>query len=90
MSKVNLTLVKQIIKDINLMCILFSATDILGIVNEFIQYVQNYFQYLCITTEPAIGDKNKSRKPWEETKRSKELLYVDHYFLNGWVYFSLG
>ena len=64
MSKINLTLVKQIIKDINLMCILFSATDILGIVNEFIQYVQNYFQYLCITIEPAIGDKNKSRKPW--------------------------
>ena len=25
-----------------------------------------------------------------KTKRSKELSYVDHYFLNGWVYFSLG
>ena len=23
-------------------------TDILGIVNEFVQYVQNYFQYVCI------------------------------------------
>ena len=26
-----------------------TSTDILGIVNEFIQYIQNYFQYLYIT-----------------------------------------
>ena len=25
-----------------------TSTDILGIVNEFVQYVQNYFQYLYI------------------------------------------
>ena len=69
------------------------STDILGIVNEFVQYVQSYFQYVEIPINvciPTIADKNISRKSRKETKRSKELLYMDRYFLNGWVYFSLG
>ena len=36
------------------------STYILGIVNEFVQYVQSYFQYLDTPT----GGKNKSRKSW--------------------------
>ena len=43
---VRLSLVEEIIKDANLMCI--SSTDIWGIMNKFVQYVQNYFQYLYI------------------------------------------
>ena len=45
---IRLSIFKQIIKDVNLMCIAFSVIDILGIVNEFIKYVQIYFQYLYI------------------------------------------
>ena len=40
-------LIKQIIKNVNLMCIAFSI-NILGIVNEFLQCVQSYFQYVYI------------------------------------------
>ena len=66
-----------------------TSTDILGIVNEFVQYVQNF--PICIRTHlPNIDDKNISKKSWQETKTSKELLYVDRSFLNVWVYFSLG
>ena len=48
---IRLSLIIQIIKEVNLMCISFSVkhTDILGIMIEFVQYVQNYFQYLYIT-----------------------------------------
>ena len=45
---VRLSLIEQIIKDANLMCISLSVkhfTDISGIMNEFVQYVQNYFEY---------------------------------------------
>ena len=45
---IRLSIFKQIIKDVNLMCIAFSVIDILGIVNEFIKYVQIYIQYLYI------------------------------------------
>ena len=46
---VKLLLIKQITKDVNLMCFQCqTSTDILGIVNEFVQHVQNYFQYLHI------------------------------------------
>ena len=47
-----LLLIKQIIKGVKLMWISFSvktSTYILGIMNEFVQNVQNYFQYLYIT-----------------------------------------
>ena len=64
-------------------------TEILGIVDEFVQYVQNYFRYVCIPISPKIDDKNISWNSWKETKRSKELLYFDRYFLYGWVHFSL-
>ena len=45
-----LSLIKQTTKDIYLMCIYsVSNTDrYLGIVNESVQYVQDYFQYVCI------------------------------------------
>ena len=46
-----LSLIKKIIKDVNSMCISCSfkrRTDILEIVNEFVQYVQYDFQYLYI------------------------------------------
>ena len=45
------SLIKQIFWDVNLMCISFNvktSADIVGIVNDFVQYVQNYFQYLYI------------------------------------------
>ena len=47
---VRLPLVEEIIKDANLTCISLcqTSTDIWGIVNEFVQYVQNYFQYVYI------------------------------------------
>ena len=51
--------------------------------NEFVQYVQSSFQYVYIPIQPTIGDKNIRSKE-KSHKRSKELLYVDHYFLNGW------
>ena len=44
---VRLSLIKQIIKNVNLMCIAFSAKHpqlyIFGIVNVFVEYVQNIF-----------------------------------------------
>ena len=46
---VGLSLIKQIIKDVNLIlhCIQCqTATDILEIENDFAQYVQNHFQYV--------------------------------------------
>ena len=47
-----LPLIEKIIKDTNLMSISFiqcqTSTDISGIVNEFVQYDQNYFQYVYI------------------------------------------
>ena len=54
-----------------------TSTDISWIVHSFVQYVQNYFQYVYIPIYPTIGDKNIGRKSWWETKRSKELLYLD-------------
>ena len=74
-----------------------TSTDILGIVNEFVQYVQNL--PICIRTHlPNIDDKNISKKSWQETKTSKELLYVDRYMFfkcmglfQPWLdYFSIG
>ena len=41
-----LPLIKRIIKDVNLMLLFIqcqTSTDILGVVNEFVQYVQYYF-----------------------------------------------
>ena len=41
-----LPLIKQIIKDVNLMLLFIqchTSTDILGMVNEFVQYVRYYF-----------------------------------------------
>ena len=35
-----------------------TCTDILGIVNEFVQFVQNYFQYVYIAILPEIEGKN--------------------------------
>ena len=46
-----LPLIKQIIKDINLICSAFSVKhpgDNFGSMNEFVQYVQKYFQYVYI------------------------------------------
>ena len=48
---VRLSLIKQFIKDKKFDVPLIqcqTSTDILEIVNEFVQYVQNYFQYLYI------------------------------------------
>ena len=46
---VRFSLIEQIIKNYNLMCIQCQiSTDILGFVNEFPQYVQNYFQYVYV------------------------------------------
>ena len=46
---VRFLLIEQIIKNYNLMCIQCQiSTDILGFVNEFPQYVQNYFQYVYV------------------------------------------
>ena len=36
-----------------------TSADIWGIVNEFVQYVQNGFQYVYIPIQPTVGDKNK-------------------------------
>ena len=36
-----------------------TSADIWGIVNEFVQYVQNGFQYVYISIQPTVGDKNK-------------------------------
>ena len=47
-----LLLIKQIIKGVKLIWISFivkTSTHILGIMNEFVQNVQYYFQYLYIT-----------------------------------------
>ena len=38
------------------------SIEISEIVNEFVQYDQNYLQYSCIPIYPTIGDKNISRK----------------------------
>ena len=65
------------------------STDISGIMNGFLQYVQDYFQYVQIPTEPTFGEKKISWESWEEIKRSKELLYLDCYFLNDLGLFSL-
>ena len=43
---VRLSLIKKIIKDVNLMLISFSVKH--PSVNEFVHYVQNYFKYLYI------------------------------------------
>ena len=48
---VRLSLIEQIIKDVNLMCNFIqcqTSTEISGIVNGFAQYVRNYFQYVYI------------------------------------------
>ena len=50
---VRVSLIEQIIKDVNLMRISFSAksqtsTDISGTLNEFLQYAYSYFQYVHI------------------------------------------
>ena len=36
-----------------------TSADIWGIVNEFVQYVQNGFQYVYIPIQPTVGGKNK-------------------------------
>ena len=38
--------------------------EISGIVNEFVEYVQNYFRYVYIPIYSTIGDKNISWKSW--------------------------
>ena len=62
---VRLSLIKPIIEYVNfdvpfIQCQI--STYILGIVNEFVQYVQNYFQYLYLPIYPTTGDKNISKK----------------------------
>ena len=42
----------------------FSVRNILGIVNEFIQYVQSYFQYLYTPIQTTIDDININWKSW--------------------------
>ena len=46
---VRLQLIEKCIKDANLMCILFSIKHPQTIVNECVQYVQNYFQYVYLS-----------------------------------------
>ena len=41
-----------------------TSTDILGIMNDFVQYVQNYFQYVYIPIPPTISEKKISWKSW--------------------------
>ena len=45
---VRLPSIKQIIKDINLICSAFSVKHPGDSMNEFVQYVQKYFQYVYI------------------------------------------
>ena len=61
-----------------------TSTDISGIVNEFVQYDQNHFRYVCIPIQPTIGDKSINRK------LLKEPDIKDDYYLNGLAYFSFG
>ena len=89
---VRLSLIKQIIKDVTLMCIAFSVKhprifwkSWMSLFNMS-RTISDMYTY---PFNPQLVMKS-SRKSWWETKRSKELLYVHRYFLNGWVYFSLG
>ena len=85
---VRLLLIEKLIEDAYSMCILFSVKHpqtFHKLSVKFLQYMQNYFQYVCIPIQPQLVIKHML-KVIIRNQKIRETFILGRLFLNRWGY----